>query len=182
VTQAGECVHAVGHSMGGLIIRSAVAQVEAGNADFPPSICVNDVVTLGTPHAGTPWAWACSTTECVQMRGNLECVGSSASLFIKWLRANAWDPDGTGGTQWTLLGSYADLDVPADCAVGNMRSYGKTKYLPWSGVGHTNYLHLLSTDDTADVVYKKGAADWILNLSAPWPLEWTGLALSRSTW
>ena len=181
-TQSGQCVDAIGHSMGGLIIRYAVAQVENGNADFPPSLCVEDVVTLGTPHAGTPLTWFCGTTECVQMRGNVQCDGSTASPFIQWLRANARDPDGTGGTQWTLLGSYSDVDVPADCAVGNMAAYGKTKYLPSSAIGHSDYLHRTSTDDTADVVYKKGPSGWIVDLSAPWPLRWSRLALARATW
>jgi Putative serine esterase (DUF676) len=181
-TRNGRCVDAIGHSMGGLIIRYAIAQVENGNSDFPPSLCVRDAVTLGTPHAGTPLTWACGTTQCVQMRGNLACDGSTASSFIRWLRDNAWDPDGTGGTQWTLLGSDADLDVPADCAVGNMGAFGRTRYLLSSGVSHTEYLHLTSTDLSADVVYKKGSSGWTFDFSAPWPLAWARLALGQATW
>ena len=181
-TASGQCVDAVGHSMGGLIVRYAVAQVQRHNSDFPPSLCLHDVVTLGTPHAGTPGAWACGTTECAQMRGNLQCDGSTASLFIRWLRGHAWNPQSTGGTQWTLLGSYADVDVPADCAVGNMGAYGKTKYLPWDGVSHTDYLHITTNDYNADVIYKKDGFGWSTDLSAPWPLEWTRLALGLNNW
>jgi hypothetical protein len=181
-TLNGVCIDAVGHSMGGLILRYAIAQVENANPDFPRSICVEDAVTLGTPHAGTPWAWGCFTLECSQMRGNLWCDGSTASAFIQWLRSFAWDPDGTGGTQWTLLGSDADADVPANCALGNMAAYGRTKYLLSSGVAHGEYMHLTQATDTADVVYVKGSSGWVTAYSAPWPVKWSRLALDSTTW
>ena len=180
--KSGQCIEAVGHSMGGLIIRYAIAQVDNGNPDFPPSICVEDVVTLGTPHAGTPWAWGCSSLQCVQMRGNVLCDGASASAFIQWLRAYAWDPDGVGGSQWTLLGSQADLTVPSNCALRNMAAYGRTKYLLSSGVSHAEYIHLTSENDTADVSYKRGSSDWTTDYTSPWPVKWSRLALSETTW
>jgi hypothetical protein len=180
--RSGQCVETVGHSMGGLIIRYAIAQVENRNPDFPPSICVENVVTLGSPHAGTPWAWGCSSWECVQMRGNLRCDGSSASAFIRWLRAYAWDPDGRGGTQWTLLGSQADVAVPSNCALRNMAAYGRTKYLLSSGVGHAEYMHLTNENDTADVTYKKGSSNWRTDYTAPWPVKWSRLALAEMNW
>ena len=181
-TSQGQCVDAVAHSMGGLILRYAIAQVENRNADFPPSLCVQDAVTLGTPEAGTPWAWGCLTLQCRQMRGNLECDGATASPFIQWLRSNAWDPDGTDGTQWTLFGSYADQDVPADCAVWNMRAFAKTRYLLTSWIRHAEYMHLTNSEDTADAEYKKGSSGWVTDYGAPWPVKWSGLALAGRTW
>jgi hypothetical protein len=178
----GQCVDAVAHSMGGLILRYAIAQVENGNADFPPSICVEDAVTLGTPHAGTPWAWGCLTLQCKQMRGNLRCDGATASPFIQWLRANAKDPDGAGRTQWTLLGSQADQDVPAACAVRNMAAFGKTRYLLTSWIRHAEYMHLTSPYDTADAQYKKVSSDWVTDFDVPWPVRWSVLALEQSSW
>jgi hypothetical protein len=180
--KSGQCIEAVGHSMGGLIVRYAIAQVENDNPDFPAFICVEDVVTLGTPHAGTPWAWGCSSLQCVQMRGNFLCDGSRASAFIQWLRVNAWDPDGSGGTQWTLLGSQADLAVPSNCALRSMGAYGRTKYLLSSGVSHAEYMHLTNVNNSADVTYKKGASDWTTDYTAPWPVKWSRLALAEMTW
>ncbi len=50
----------VGHSMGGLIMRSACAVVPAvvSGADRAWNLLVTDVVTLGTPHLGAPIARA----------------------------------------------------------------------------------------------------------------------------
>ena len=53
----------VGHSMGGLVIRSACAVVpgvrEPGTRSW--SELVTDVITLGTPHLGAPIAWGLSS-------------------------------------------------------------------------------------------------------------------------
>ena len=46
----------VGHSLGGLVIRSAGA-VAAEPSDTDWNDLVSDVVTLGTPHLGAPIAW-----------------------------------------------------------------------------------------------------------------------------
>ncbi len=53
----------VGHSLGGLVVRSACAVVsDAGGTTGPPwNALVSDVVTLGTPHLGAPIAWALTT-------------------------------------------------------------------------------------------------------------------------
>lgn len=42
----------VGHSMGGLVINSALQHAQAGNANWPDHI--SHIVTLGTPFAGAP--------------------------------------------------------------------------------------------------------------------------------
>jgi hypothetical protein len=47
-----ETISLVGHSMGGLVIRSACEAAEATNQRWIED--VGDVVTLGTPHAGSP--------------------------------------------------------------------------------------------------------------------------------
>src|SRR6266542_1329920 len=130
-----------------------------------------------------PGRWvSCSSLQCVQMRGNVLCDGASASAFIQWLRAYAWDPDGVGSSQWTLLGSQADLTVPSNCALRNMAAYGRTKYLLSSGVSHAEYIHLTSENDTADVRYKRGSSDWTTDYTSPWPVKWSRLALSETTW
>src|SRR6266540_4302389 len=87
-----------------------------------------------------------------------------------------------GGSQWTLLGSQADLTVPSNCALRNMAAYGRTKYLLSSGVSHAEYIHLTSENDTADVSYKRGSSDWTTDYTSPWPVKWSRLALSETTW
>ncbi|MFJ2591339.1 esterase/lipase family protein, partial [Streptomyces sp. NPDC087538] len=46
----GQTVDLVGHSMGGLIIRAALAGYAKGDPTWPDTLYVEDVVTLGTPH------------------------------------------------------------------------------------------------------------------------------------
>lgn len=50
-----ERIALVGHSMGGLVFRAASAVVS--DRPSPWALLVTDVVTLGTPHLGSPVAW-----------------------------------------------------------------------------------------------------------------------------
>jgi hypothetical protein len=180
------CVQAVGHSMGGLVLRYAIAQVENNHPQFPASICVGDAVTLGTPHAGTNWAVTCLLAlQCNEMNGRIDCNAADpngTSDFITWLRAHAFDPDGTGGTEWTVMGSNEDNLVNEICATNNIERYAAVRYIGASGVEHDDYLHDTSANWTADVSFKKGNDPFVTDLSAPWPVKWTDLALSGPNW
>ncbi|GAA1602849.1 esterase/lipase family protein [Actinoplanes couchii] len=101
-TKKGKSVDAVGHSMGGLIIRSAITGVQKKLSGWPPRLFVEDVVTFSTPHSGTLFANACGFTQCKEMR-----IDSS---FLKWLSKT---PYSTQRTDWTLIGSTKDIAVPA---------------------------------------------------------------------
>lgn len=50
------------HSMGGLVVRRALHGVQNGHSGFPTNIRVSDVVTSGTPHAGTQWGRPAATS------------------------------------------------------------------------------------------------------------------------
>jgi PGAP1-like protein len=107
-TRYGRSVDVVGHSMGGLIIRAALTGVEARNVNYPPALYVEDVVTLATPHHGTPWyAGICQTTQCRDMY-------PPTSSLLPWLHQG---PQSTQGTDWTLTGSYGDGIVDEGSAV-----------------------------------------------------------------
>ncbi|WP_157751824.1 esterase/lipase family protein [Actinoplanes derwentensis] len=101
-TKNGKSVDAVGHSMGGLIIRAAITGVQKKEAGWPPKLFVEDVVTISTPHSGTLVAKGCGFTQCKEMR-----IDSS---FLKWLSKT---PYSAQRTDWTLIGSTKDLIVPA---------------------------------------------------------------------
>jgi triacylglycerol esterase/lipase EstA (alpha/beta hydrolase family) len=45
-------VDLVGHSMGGLVIRWALEQVAAHDASFPPTLLVQNAITISTPYLG----------------------------------------------------------------------------------------------------------------------------------
>jgi pimeloyl-ACP methyl ester carboxylesterase len=91
----------VGHSMGGLIVQSALAQ--AGSGGGPPFLLVPRAVTISSPHGGTDALRRCGYVECNEM--------AFQSAFLRGLEP---DPQGRGGTVWTLFGSAADpLVTPA---------------------------------------------------------------------
>lgn len=143
----GTTVDLVGHSMGGLIIRYAVAQTQLGNSQFPPKLLVEDAVTIATPHGGARASvWLCPYTQCDQMHAGNE--------FLLWLENNAWEPDGEGGTDWSSFGSDDDNYVAADRAVGTSGSRSQVLYFGschkvWyrdsTELEHSDFLHETST-------------------------------------
>jgi triacylglycerol esterase/lipase EstA (alpha/beta hydrolase family) len=96
-------IDVVAHSMGGLVIRSALTEMAKGAAGYPPYVYVEDVVTLGSPHNGAIFAGWCSLTlwlQCKEMQ-----AGSS---FLTGLAAR---PESAMGTDWTVISSFDDGDV-----------------------------------------------------------------------
>ncbi|HWS32056.1 MAG TPA: hypothetical protein VN408_04855, partial [Actinoplanes sp.] len=100
-TKKGKSVDAVGHSMGGLIIRSAVTGVQKKLKGWPPKLYIEDVVTISTPHQGTALAKGCGFVQCTEMRIN--------SSFLKWLSKTPYTAQ---RTDWTLIGTTKDIYVP----------------------------------------------------------------------
>jgi hypothetical protein len=169
----GITVDVVSHSMGGLITRYAVAQVARRHVDFPPYLYVEDSVTLGTPHAGTGWASWCWTTQCEQMR-----PGSS---FVNWLAANAPNPQGSGGTDWTAVGSDDDEIVSEGSAV-SMSAAHKVQYMGSADMLHSDYYKDTTDARTADVRYSDNGGAWFNWYDAPWSVRWSDFALLYGTW
>lgn len=137
-TKKGKIVDVVGHSMGGLIIRDALAMVYLDNSLYPPKLYVEDVVTIATPHAGAPKAKFCPkivSKQCEQMR--------TGSTFLRDLLPS---PQSYIGTDWTLIGSEDDKIVPKSSSIygmakaGHLRWYSKGKKL-----GHTEIQKKISS-------------------------------------
>ena len=133
--QYGTPVNIVAHSMGGLIVRYAIARVQAHDPAFPPltqwvwvslyeqqqvnTFMVLNVVDFATPHDGGGQSLP-RRVEFVQLK--YECrqwtpdnsVGLGAGTkFIKWLNSHAQNPQAASGTDWSLVGSYGDEAVEA---------------------------------------------------------------------
>jgi pimeloyl-ACP methyl ester carboxylesterase len=122
----GVSVDLVGHSMGGLVARAALTGVARGLTDWPPHLYVEDVATLGTPHAGTSWAYLCFYRQCGDMR--------PGSAFLSWAYPS---PQSAQGTDWTLAGSEDDEVVSADSAIG-MDAGHKVRYASGTGLQHSD--------------------------------------------
>ena len=63
------------------------------------------------------------------------------SYFIWWLAQYAPNPQGSDGTEWTVVGSAADLVVSRGTAT-NMQAAERVRYglLPWP-IDHGGYMH-----------------------------------------
>lgn len=108
----GHNVRVVAHSMGGLIIRYALyasrdacirETLDSQNIclNFPPSLRINNVVTIDTPHGGTAADVICN--GCLE--GNEMVSHASGNDFMGTLYDHAQSPQGQGGTMWMLMGS-----------------------------------------------------------------------------
>ncbi len=108
----------IAHSMGGLILREAIYQVQKKTATFPPNIGhITEAITLNTPHMGwdlkhvenavVKWG-ACK--NCQQIKDM-----NTFSPFMMELLDKGQDPQ-AGGTEWTLIGSDCDEFVDGDSA------------------------------------------------------------------
>lgn len=108
-TVHGRTVHVVAHSLGGLMIRSALFETQNGTAQFPPHLLVRSVVTVGTPHDGASDAWlgqfAGGGLQANQMK-----VPGWGNPFLTHLQTNG-APRGVGGTDWMTIGSKTDEAV-----------------------------------------------------------------------
>lgn len=169
----GVTVDVVSHSMGGLITRYALAQVARRHPDFPPYLSVEDSVTLGTPHAGTGWASFCWTVQCEQMR-----PGSS---LVNWLATYAPNPQGSGGTDWTAMGSYDDEIVSEGSAI-SMSAAHKVQYLGSADVAHSDYYKDTTDARTADVSYNDNGGSFYTWYDAPWGVRWSDYSLLYGSW
>jgi hypothetical protein len=170
-SRRGRRVDLVGHSMGGLIIRYALAQVERNHPRFARYLLVEDAVTLGTPHAGAGLALVCRWRQCKEMR--------PGSRLLRWLRRRGAHPDGRGRTDWTTIGSHSDFIVPAASAVA-MNSDHRLKYRQSNvrQVGHSAYLTLGSKRTTADVERWTRPGPWRVDLTSHWPIRRADLAVT----
>jgi hypothetical protein len=169
-TSKGIAVDVVGHSMGPLMIQYALAQVELHHPAFPPRLLVEDVVSLAGPFAGAKSIInTCHTTQCAEMR--------AGSDFLAWLRANAWEPDGQGGTDWTAVSSADDNYVSAGSGTA-MGACHKVIYLSSSNVEHIDLLHDGAQAVTADVERKDCPGSWTMDRTYWWPVRATDMALT----
>ena len=177
----GRAVDIVGHSMGGLIARYAVAQTQRSHPDFPPRLLVEDIVTLGTPHGGARWySIGCRYDQCGQMR--------AGSGFLVWLEQNAWNPQGAGGTDWSTFGSDDDNAVAADRAAATARdrdpvsdymgSCHKVWYRESTNIEHSEFLTSASKRITADVYRRNCPGRFVTDNTSHWPVRRADLAIT----
>lgn len=176
----GQTVSIVSHSMGGLITRWALYQIQAQNPLFPPYLYVQDSVTISTPHLGTNdgWnnlTWCPGSVQCQQMLPN--------STFLNELNANGKNPQATGGTEWTAMGS-AKCDIMTAAQSTDMGDVHKVIYNGASSpkcYNHTNYLTDVSDALDMPVQYRNpGDVSLSTSNTGAHSLAWMSNALFRN--
>ena len=140
----GRSIDVVAHSMGGLIVRRAIAGADRNESGYPPELYVEDVVTLGTPHDGTNWARGCAPRDyqCEQM--------ITGSAFLTWLNQYVSNPQSDGGTDWSVIGSDADSTVAGSKAI-DMSAGPKYRYRENEGIDHSGLIQHGSLNSTFDL-------------------------------
>ena len=153
--QFGRNVVLVGHSMGGIIIRETLYQMQenAGQSPFPTAIGqVTDAITFNTPHEGIDpiGVLACSgCTQGVEMNG--------VSGLMSELKIFGQNPQTSGGfTNWTVIGSECDGYVGPINAI-DMHASHVVVYATGSPdiscYDHNNAIHDSSTSQDAYQYY-----------------------------
>lgn len=186
----GTPVQIVAHSMGGLVVRYALAQVERNTAGYPDRLLVEDVVTLGTPHAGA--YWTCDTDRCSRQQQQMH----PESDFVRWLarKARHPDPDSFGFlvTDWTVIGSYNDVDCTSGLfAIVSVHSAtampADAKVVYWGGpnnrpICHGDYMRDTADTRDAEVYWRVAGEPYFAWQDAPHVVRWADLALYHGEW
>jgi hypothetical protein len=148
-TSRGVAVQAIGYSMGGLVVRGAIYGAQSGASGFSVPINISDVTSWGSPYNGAAWyAQFCFwSTQCQSM------VQGSSDL--DWLNQNG-DPQGSAGTNWTVMGSNNDDVVPASSAVD--MSVPANNSIVWDNISHTGVCCHPSYLQSWDVLNRTAAA------------------------
>lgn len=169
----GVYVDTLGHSMGGLLVRYAIAM--SGASGWPAKLRVEDSTTMGTPHGGLGTSW-CKLSPWSDVRQMC-----SDSTFMVWLKNNAQNPQGYGGSDWTLMASDCDGWVAWNLAV-DMQAKHKVVYVD-PCYGHSDYYTDVSTTNDATADYMDApSTSWTRWTSAPHSGKWTNYAAVYGTW
>jgi pimeloyl-ACP methyl ester carboxylesterase len=159
-TANGIAVDVVGHSMGGLMIRYALAKQ---GVDSFPRLFVEDVTTLGSPHNGAMFAMLTGSTQGAEME--------PSSTLISWLKANARNPQGKDGTDWTVIGSHGDLIVQEDTATAMSVPHRWRYTTSPTWIAHDEYMRSSKAGSSRRVQYPCVSSPGWCETSTHWPSQ-----------
>lgn len=173
----GVTIDALGHSMGGLMIRYAIIHSGTGGV-WPPKLRVEDAVTFGTPHGGlgTTWCHLSTWADVRQM--------CSDNTFISDMQVGAQrNPQGNGGTDWTAIGSDCDSWVAWNLATQGDFAHKVVFTSPVTCYAHSDYYGDVSTTSDGHADYMDApATTWTHWDTAPHSGRWSNYALVYGTW
>jgi HEAT repeat protein/pimeloyl-ACP methyl ester carboxylesterase len=141
----GKKVDVVAHSMGGLILRRALAGVQRREDGYATGVWVEDAVTMSTPHGGAAQFWCDHVTadpsrQCAQME--------QGSSFMNYLHHYGRNPQSDIGTDWSEIYSHADpvSFQPPNGNIEDIDAGHKYAYDKVDGIGHSDLIQLRRGD------------------------------------
>lgn len=144
----GKTVNIVGHSMGGLISRYAVGMTSRRHPDFPPFLYVNTLVTVSSPHNGSPIS-LCGPPlrfQCQQMLPN--------SAFLNALNNQA-DFGNSGIPNRLFVNAKGDPAASERTSlVGTSVKYGSPYNFPYTNGIDTHGALLRDTSTTPNFTFE----------------------------
>lgn len=188
------CVKVVAHSMGGAIVRYAIAAVQHGWADFPPHLCVDSVVTLGSPHSpGSLVPGVCSSGadlgftrlrpySCQEMDGDV-------TFYDQLADAIGHNPQGTlplgtsrGTTNWTVIGSDGDQTIEMPHTLSMLGAANRVAYRD-NALDHNEFFDPAYTHRVPNA----HTSGWVRGTpfdlaSSPTSVYWTDKFLALGDW
>ncbi len=166
----GIAVDVVAHSMGGLLIRYALSKQ---GVDSFPRLLVEDVITLGTPHSGASFAALTGSTQGAEME--------PSSTLIAWLKTWGMNPQGTGGTDWTAVGSHGDLIVQETSATAMSVPHRWRYTTSPNWILHSGYMKSSAPGSTRRAQYPCVSNPGWCETSTYWPVEMVQAAFLAAT-
>ncbi|MEU0099335.1 alpha/beta hydrolase [Streptomyces sp. NPDC006267] len=158
-TEKNKKVDVVAHSMGGLVVRAALHYTHKRAAGFPKKLYIEDVVTLGTPHAGITKSRAAlcgKSRQCKDMR-----PGSS---FLKGLPSKmpSTTRNGNMSTDWTTISSYDDGTVSESSGIAGTADH-EVQYN--AGINHGELMTTASGKHNGRIKYSTKWTKWHKRIS-----------------
>lgn len=174
----GKPIDVVAHGSAGVVVRWALMMSERNRKGitsfdgdkYPKNLDVEDVVTLGSPHAPNgPYAATCSGSSkhwldfCLTFGG--EEMGAEGKFVYDLLGSDTdggLNPQGVKGTDWSAFGPGGDVSLSPEQAT-TMDAAHKTIYKNNQFEDKLTVVSMLSDADTkkdAQLRFQHGASDW----------------------
>jgi hypothetical protein len=158
-TKKNKKVDVVAHSMGGLVVRAALHYTHKRAPGFPAKLYIEDVVTLGTPHAGITKSRA---TLCGKAR---QCTDMKpGSGFLKGLPSKmpSTTRNGNMSTDWTTVSSYDDGTVTETSGIAGTANH-EVQYN--AGINHGELITTSTGSHNGRIKYSTKWTKWHKRIS-----------------
>ncbi|WP_338897275.1 alpha/beta hydrolase [Streptomyces sp. TG1A-60] len=158
-TKNNKKVDVVAHSMGGLVVRAALHYTHKGAAGFPKKLYIEDVVTLGTPHAGITKS---RVTLCGKAQQCKDMTPGSSFLRNLPSKMPSTTKNGNMSTDWTTVSSFDDGTVSESSGIAGTANH-EVQYN--AGINHGELNTTSSGKHNGRIKYSTTWTNWHKRIS-----------------